>query len=132
MFSPNGRWVVYESDESGKKEIYVQSFPASGAKWQISVSGGSQPRWRRDGKELFYLGGDRKITAVEVNTEAPTFAHGTPRALFETRISKGEDRAGDQYVVTSDGQRFLVNTVAEEGAYTPINVVLNWTAGLKK
>jgi Tol biopolymer transport system component len=132
MFSPNGRWVVYESDESGKKEIYVQSFPASGAKWQISVSGGSQPRWRRDGKELFYLGGDRKVTAVDVNTEAPTFAHGTPKALFETRISKGEDRAGDQYVVTSDGQRFLVNTVAEEGAYTPITVIHNWTAGLKK
>jgi serine/threonine protein kinase/Tol biopolymer transport system component len=132
MFSPNGRWIVYESDESGKKEIYVQSFPASGAKWQISVSGGSQPRWRRDGKELFFLGGDRKVTAVDVNTEAPTFAHGTPRALFETRISKGEDRPGDQYVVTSDGQRFLVNTVAEEGAYTPISVVLNWTVGLKK
>lgn len=130
MFSPNGRWVVYESDESGKKEIYVQSFPASGAKWQLSVSGGSQPRWRRDGKELFYLGGDRKVTAVDVNTEAPTFAHGTPRALFETRISK--ETAGDQYVVTSDGQRFLVNTLAEDGAYAPINVVLNWTAGLKK
>ena len=130
--SPNGRWIAYESDESGKKEIYVQSFPASGAKWQISVSGGSQPRWRRDGKELFFLGGDRKVTAVEVNTDAPTLAHGAPRALFETRISKGEDRPGNQYVVTSDGQRLLVNTVAEEGAYTPINVVLNWTAGLKK
>ena len=132
MFSPNGRWIVYESDESGRKEIYVQSFPASGAKWQISASGGSQPRWRRDGKELFYLGGGRKVTAVDVNTEAPTFAHGTPRALFETSISKGEDRPGNQYVVASDGQRFLVNTVAEGGAYTSINVVLNWTAGLKK
>jgi serine/threonine protein kinase/Tol biopolymer transport system component len=131
-FSSNGRWIAYESDESGKKEIYVQSFPASGAKWQISVSGGSQPRWRRDGKELFYLGGDRKVTAVDVNTEAPTFAHGTPKALFETRISKGEDRPGNQYVVTSDGQRFLVNTLAEEGAYNHISVVLNWTAGLKK
>ena len=131
MFSPNGRWVVYESDESGKKEIYVQSFPASGAKWQISVNGGSQPRWRNDGKELFYLGGDRKVTAVDVSTEAPTFAHGTPRALFETRISKGEDRPGDQYVVTSDGQRFLVNTIAEEGAYNHVSVVLNWTASLK-
>jgi Tol biopolymer transport system component/tRNA A-37 threonylcarbamoyl transferase component Bud32 len=132
QFSPNGRWIVYESDESGRKEIYVQSFPASGAKWQISVSGGSQPRWRRDGKELFFLGGDRKVTAVDVNTEAPNFAHGALTPLFATRISKGEDRPGDQYVVTSDGQRFLVNTVAEEGAYSPISVVLNWTAGLKK
>lgn len=132
MFSPNGRWIAYESDESGRKEIYVQTFPASGAKWQISVSGGSQPRWRRDGKELFFLGGDRKVTAVEVNIDAPGFVHGAPKALFGTRISKGEERPGNQYVVTSDGQRFLVNTVAEEGAYTPINVVLNWTAGLKK
>jgi eukaryotic-like serine/threonine-protein kinase len=132
MFSPNGRWIAYESDESGKKEIYVQTFPASGAKWQISVSGGSQPRWRRDGKELFFLGGDRKITAVEVNIDAPGFAHGAPRPLFETRISKGDERPGTQYAVTADGQHFLVNTVAEEGAYTPINVVLNWTATLKK
>jgi len=132
MFSPNGRWIAYESDESGKKEIYVQTFPASGAKWQISVSGGSQPHWRRDGKELFFLGGDRKVTAVEVNIDAPGFVHGAPRALFETRISKGDERPGNQYVVSADGQHFLVNTVAEEGAYTPINVVLNWTATLKK
>ena len=132
VFSPNGRWVAYESDESGKKEIYVQSFPASGAKWQISASGGSQPRWRRDGKELFYLSGDRKVTAVEVNTEAPTFAHGTPKALFDTPILKGEDHPGDQYAVTADGQRFLVNTLAEDRTYAPISLVLNWTAALKK
>jgi eukaryotic-like serine/threonine-protein kinase len=129
-FSPNGRWVAYESDESGKKEIYVQSFPASGAKWQISVSGGSEPRWRHDGKELFYLAGDRKVTAVDVNTEGPSFANGTPKALFDARISKGDDRPGNQYVVTSDGQRFLVNTLAEEEA--PISMVVNWTTGLKK
>lgn len=132
VFSPNARWVAYESDESGKKEIYVQSFPTSGAKWQISSNGGSQALWRHDGKELFYLGGDRKVTAVDVNTDAPTFAHGTPRALFETRINKGEGRPGYQYAVTSDGQRFLVNTLAEEGAYNHIGVVLNWTASLKK
>ena len=110
----------------------MQSFPASGARWQISVSGGSQPRWRRDGKELFYLGGDRKITAVDVTSEAPTFTHGTPKALIDTRISKGDDRPGDQYVVSADGQRFLVNTLAEEGTYAPINLIINWSAGLKK
>ena len=132
VFSPNGRWIAYESDETGKKEIYVQTFPASGAKWQISTTGGSQPRWRRDGKELFFLGGDRKVTAVEVNVDAPGFVYGAPKALFETRISKGEERPGNQYEVTADGQRFLVNTVAEEGGYAPINIVLNWTATLKK
>ncbi|MDX6306403.1 MAG: hypothetical protein QOI77_3372 [Blastocatellia bacterium] len=131
-FAPDGRWVVYESDESGRKEVYVQSYPRSGAKWQVSTGGGSQPRWRSDGKELFYLGPDRKMTAVEVSTDGATFVPGTSRALFETRISKGDDRAGEQYAVTSDGQRFLVNTVALEGARTPITVVLNWTADLKR
>ncbi|HXJ44774.1 MAG TPA: protein kinase, partial [Bryobacteraceae bacterium] len=131
-FAPNGRWIVYESDESGRKEIYVQSFPSTGAKWEVSTSGGSQPHWRSDGKELFYLGADRKMTAVEVSTEAATFSSATPRALFETRISKGEDHPGDQYAVTSDGRRFLVNSVAQEGAHTPITVVLNWTADLKR
>jgi hypothetical protein len=132
VLSPNARWMAYESDESGKKELYVQSFPTSGAKWQISASGGSQPIWRSDGKELFYLGGDRKVTAVEVNTETGTFTHSTPRDLFETRISKGDGHPGRQYAVASDGQRFLVNTLAEEGAYNYIGVVLNWTATLKK
>ncbi|MDX6383453.1 MAG: eukaryotic-like serine/threonine-protein kinase [Blastocatellia bacterium] len=131
-FAPNGRWIVYESDESGRKEIYVQSFPSSGAKWQVSTAGGSQPRWRSDGKELFYLGSDRKMTAVEVTTDAASFSTGATKILFETRISKGEDRAGDQYSVTSDGQRFLVNTVAQQGGNAPITVVLNWTADLKR
>ncbi len=132
MFSPNGRWVVYESDESGKKEIYVQSFPASGAKWQVSESGGSQPRWRRDGKELFYLRDDGKITSLDVNTEAPTFIHGTPKTLLNTPLSKGEALPGNQYVVTPTGQRLLVNILAEEGANATISLVLNWNAGLKK
>jgi dipeptidyl aminopeptidase/acylaminoacyl peptidase len=131
VFSANGRWVAYESDESGKKEIYVQSFPVSGAKWQLSVNGGSQARWRRDGKELFYLSGDRRITSVEVNSDAATFTHGTPRTRFDTPILKGEDHPGDQYVVTADG-RLLVNTLAEERANAPLNVMVNWTAVLKK
>ena len=132
VLSPDSRWVAYESDETGKREVYVQSFPASGARWQVSASGGSQPRWRRDGKELFYIGGDRKFTVVAVDTAASSFAYGTPKALFAARISKGDDRPGEQYVVSSDGQRFLVNTMAEEGAYNHIGVVLNWTASLKK
>jgi Tol biopolymer transport system component len=131
VFSPNGRWVAYESDESGKKEIYVQSFPASGAKWQISVSGGTQPRWGRDGKELFYLSGERRITSVEANTEAATFTHGTPKTRLDTPILRGEDHPGTQYVVSADG-RLLVNTVPEEGPNSPINLIVNWTAVLKK
>jgi serine/threonine protein kinase/Tol biopolymer transport system component len=131
VFSPNGRWVAYESDESGKKEIYVQSFPASGAKWQISVSGGTQARWGRDGKELFYLSGERRITSVEANTEAATFTHGTPKTRLDTPILRGEDHPGTQYVVSADG-RLLVNTVPEERPDSPISVMVNWTAVLKK
>jgi hypothetical protein len=109
----------------------VQSFPASGAKWQISVSGGTQARWGRDGKELFYLSGERRITSVEANTEAATFTHGTPKTRLDTPILRGEDHPGTQYVVSADG-RLLVNTVPEERPDSPISVMVNWTAVLKK
>ena len=119
--------MAYCSDESGKEEVYVQSFPASGAKWQISTNGGSNPRWRRDGKELFYLASDQKLMAMAVNGES-TFQPGVPKALFQTREVVGRYR----YAVTADGQRFLVNTPLEEASTAPITVVLNWTAELGK
>lgn len=124
-FSPNGRWMAYYSAESGKGQVYVQSFPLSGAKWQISTNGGTNPRWRRDGKELFYLASDQKLMAVAVNGEG-TFQADVPKALFQTREVVGRYR----YAVTADGQRFLVNT--PEASTAPITVVLNWTAGLGK
>jgi hypothetical protein len=94
-----------------RKRFTFRAF-RSGAKWQISVSGGSQPRWRRDGKELFYLSGDRRVTSVEVNGDATSFTHGTPKTRFDTPILKGEDHPGDQYVVAP--MAMLVNTLAEE------------------
>jgi eukaryotic-like serine/threonine-protein kinase len=130
-FAPSGRWIAYESDESGKKEVYVRSFPASGAKWQVSAGGGSQPRFTRDGKELFYLSADRKVMAVQVKTDAITFEAGAPRVLFETRILMREDRLGNQYAVASDGQRFLINSTMTATGANPINIVVNWTAGKK-
>jgi len=130
QFSPDGRWIAYASDESGKWEVYVQSFPLSGAKWQISTSGGFEPKWRRDGKELFYLSLEGKITAVDVNAGSSKFEAGAPRGLFPIRTTEfGADR--NHYAVSADGQRFLVNTL-EEGASAPITVVLNWTADLKR
>ena len=99
----------------------------SGAKWQVSTNGGAQPRWRRDGKELFYLAADQKLMAVAVKGEA-SFEVGTPKVLFQTRELVGRYR----YAVTTDGQRFLVNTPLEEASTAPITVVLNWTAGLKR
>lgn len=133
-FSPDGRWVAYTSNESGPYQVYVQSFPTSGGKWQVSTGGGAQPQWRHDGKELFYLAPDRKIMAVEVNGAGPTFIPSIPKPLFEARFSTlfpGPPGAS-YYAVTDNGQRFLVNTLAADSALTPFTIVLNWTAGLKR
>ena len=130
QFSPNGRWVAYMSNELGRNEVYIRPFPVAAGKWQISIGGGEQPRWRRDGKELFYLSGDHKLMAVEVGTDSPTFSHSGPVALFVTRVG-GIDTPGDYYAVTADGQRFLLNNLVAEAAYTPITIVQNWTADLK-
>jgi serine/threonine protein kinase len=130
-FSPNGRWIAYDSNESGKREVYVQPFPASAGKWQISTNGGSDPIWRSDGKELFYLATDGKIMAEPVKSEA-TFEAGVPKALFQTMFI-GFVRGGfEHYRVTADGQRFLVNMPSAGGTPPPITVVLNWAAGLKR
>jgi len=133
-FSPDGRWVAYASNESGAYQVYVQSFPTSGGKWQVSTGGGAQPQWRRDGKELFYLTPDRKLMAVEVNGAGPTFVPGVPKPLFEAHVNTVfPGFAGTTYyAVTGDGQRFLVNTLAGDSTPVPFTIVLNWTAGLKR
>src|SRR5688572_11768275 len=132
-FSPDGRWVAYTSNESGTWQVYVQSFPASGGKWQVSTNGGTHPQWRRDGKELFYISADRKLMAVDVKGEGPTFDAGVPKALFELRLQTlGLPRPGEVYVTAADGQRFLVTSAPEERITTPTTVVMNWTADLKK
>ncbi|MDQ3254066.1 MAG: protein kinase, partial [Acidobacteriota bacterium] len=130
-FSPNGKWIAYTSDESGTLQVYVQSFPATGAKWPVSTSGGDQPRWRRDGRELFYLAADGKLMAVEVKTEG-TFEAGVPKPLFETRIPHVAGPSAISYAATGDGQRFLVRSAVEQASTTPITVVVNWTAEVKR
>jgi eukaryotic-like serine/threonine-protein kinase len=130
-FSPNGHWIAYSSNESGTFQVYVRPFPASGGQWMISTNGGGQPRWRSDGKELFYLGPDRKIMAVEIKEDGESFAAGNPKPLFETRATAILP-GGSIYAVTGDGQRFLVITPIEESSPSPITVVMNWTAGIKK
>src|SRR5499433_2126200 len=104
-FSPDGRWVAYSSNESGQFQVYVQSFPISGGKWQVSTTGGAQPQWRRDGKELFYLAPDRKIMSVEVNGPGSTFVPGIPKPLFDVRVITLFPGAGGAvyYAVSSDG-----------------------------
>lgn len=130
-FSPDGKWVAYASNESGREEIYVTSFPGAQGKWQVSNAGGEQPKWRSDGKELFYLSPDRKIMAVPV-TVGTNFDAGTPVALFQANpremIATSERF---DYDVSKDGQRFLINTELKSGL-TPMSVVVNWTASLNK
>jgi len=128
QFSPDGRWVAYASDEAGKLEIYVAPFPGPGGKWQISTAGGSFPRWRRDGTEIFYLAPDNALMAAGVNGKGSSFQVGAVKPLFKTRVNGPRF----EYGVSADGQRFLVNTPLGQEASAPITVVLNWNAGLKK
>lgn len=132
-FSPDNRWVAYRSDESGANEVYVQSFPANsstGGKWRVSSGGGLEPRWRRDGKELFYLSG-RKLMAVDVST-TPTFKLGVPKVLFEAPFWPGGGTTSRHYSVTADGQKFLINASVEAQGSSPITVVMNWATALDK
>jgi Tol biopolymer transport system component/DNA-binding winged helix-turn-helix (wHTH) protein len=129
QFSPDGNWIAYQSDESGRVEIYVQPFPGPGNKWPISTNGGSQVRWRRDGRELFYVALDGRLMSVSIripsNARAPEV--GTPVTLFAPPLGGAVQKADfrHQYMVSADGQRFLVATVAAV-ANSPIMVILNW------
>jgi dipeptidyl aminopeptidase/acylaminoacyl peptidase len=123
--SPDQKWLAYSSDETGRPEVYVQPFPVSGAKWQVSTNGGSEPRWRGDGRELFFLSPDNRLMAVEVGTGMSLTA-GVPRPLFAVSVLNVEFRT--HYAVSRDGQRFLVNTMTEEATPRPIVVVVNWPA----
>jgi len=130
--SPDGRWVAYASDETGRAEIYVRSFPQPGEKWQVSATGGDQPAWRRDGKELFYIASDKKLLAASVRLNG-TFEASAPKALFALPIRTTPlTGSKNQYVPSPDGQRFLVVSLLEETSRPPITVVLNWTSELKR
>jgi len=125
--SPDRRWMAYVSNESGTNEVYVRPFPPSSGKWKISTAGGTEPRWRRDGRELFYLA-DRTLMSVAVQATS-TFRTPLPKILFESRVSqKGEW----SYDVTPDGQRFVINVAVGDSTPAPINVILNWTAALPR
>jgi Tol biopolymer transport system component len=125
QISPDGRWIAYVSNESGRFEVYVRTFPAGERKLRVSVDGGADPRWRRDGQELFYVGADRNLTSVAVKVGS-TFEVGKPRALFDTRVEYLWEDARNHYDVTADGQRFLVMTPVEAPTSSPLTVVMNW------
>lgn len=143
-FSPDGRWLLYGSVPSARREVLVRSIsketggPASAiGKWQISTAGGSQPAWRADGKEVFYLAPDGRLMAVPIESGPDFFRPGTPKPLFQTRmdLERGNaDAAGAlrQYDVTADGQRFLLNQHVADATDAPITVVVNWPKLLQK
>jgi len=128
-FSPNGQLVAYSSDESGRFEVYVETFPRSEWKQKVSINGGFEPRWRHDGREIYYLSEDQKLMAVSVASDR---AFGVPKLLFQTRAPSGAKAFRTNYVPSLDGQRFLINAQTEEPAAIHITVVLNWTAGLTR
>ncbi|MGH9254830.1 MAG: protein kinase domain-containing protein [Vicinamibacterales bacterium] len=136
-FSPDGRWIAYASNESGRLEVYVQAFPGPGPKIQVSSGGGFDPVWRRSGGELFYRSGDRMMV-VSVTT-APAFRASAPKVLWEGKYSRGlgsscgmPGAASSNYDVTSDGQRFLMVRDDDDVVATRIVVVLNWVEELKR
>ena len=130
QFSPDGKWIAYRSNESGRFEVYVQAFPAPRGKWQVSTAGGSQPRWRRDGKEIFYIGLDGKLMAapVQLNPDRPSADVGIVAPLFPTRIFGGAFLGArkHQYDVSADGQQFLINSTVDESAPSPVTLIFNW------
>jgi len=127
--SPDGQWLVYASDESGQFEIYAQGFPRGGGKRQVSTGGGNHPRWRRDGRELFYYARDGKLMAAPVKS-GESFEMGAVVPLFEFRAGTLQGFA--PYAATADGRRFLLNAVVETEPNARLTVVVNWAAGLKR
>jgi Tol biopolymer transport system component len=128
QFSPDGKWVAYQSNHSGRAEIYLQPFPGPGDPVQVSVNGGTQVRWGRRGLELLYVGADQRMMSVAVSSDATggSARLAQPMALFRTPFDPSVLQGRQQYVVSGDNQRFLVNTPIDAAAPSPIVVMLNW------
>jgi Tol biopolymer transport system component len=140
QISPDGKWIAYRSDETGRNEIYVRPLAGPG-KWQISTTGGTDPTWRRDGKELFYIRGGNlgTVMSVVVNGAGSAFEAGIPKPLFDSALPAAFSHVAGpfhSYAVSADGQRFLIPVVptanASGGLSPPITVIVNWTAVLNK
>jgi serine/threonine protein kinase len=128
QFSPNGKWVAFESDESGRFEIYVQRFPGPGMKWLISTNGGAQVRWSQNGKELFYISLDGQLMAVSIQLDAEReiVKADAPVALFATHVGNPVSVFRQQYMVSPDGLRFLFNALVDDDRVSPITIIQNW------
>jgi hypothetical protein len=133
-FSPDGRWIAYQSNQSGRYEIYLQPFPGPGEPVKVSNAGGAQVRWRHDGRELYYIDFESRLNAVPLTWPAHDGApdHGRPVPLFQVRVPGGTRQPGgahQQFDVRADGQQFLVNTLVPDPLPPPITLILNWHPG---
>jgi Tol biopolymer transport system component len=127
--SPDGRWLVYSSNESGQREVYVTTFPQAERKWQVSVGGGRNPRWTKGGAEIVYLAGTSdSVYAVEVGAVGNTFDVGAIKKLFDVEL-RGD--IGQDWDVTADGERFLINQAPERSRVSALHFVSNWPAILE-
>ena len=129
QFSPEGQWIAYQSDKNSRDEIYLRPFPGPGSDVNVSTEGGSQPRWNPNGKELFYVAADDRLMAVPIHfsSDHKTVEPGTPVGLFATNVgSAATFKYRQQYMVSRDGQSFVMNSAVDEGSGSPITVILNW------
>ena len=128
QISPDGKWLAYATDESGGWNIYATTFPGAAGKWQVSVGGGTEPRWRDDGKEMFYLDAKGMLTAVSISAGS-TFSSGTPQPLFRVRPRPPISNTDlFSYDVSKDGSRFIVNRYVKPSSVPPLDILLNATA----
>ncbi|HEY3176325.1 MAG TPA: protein kinase [Candidatus Polarisedimenticolia bacterium] len=131
QISPDGRWIAYGSDESGRREIYVGSFPEGGGRWQISTGGGGYPRWSRDGKELFYLSKESQMMRVPIVQGSAGLSPGVPAPLFRILLPE-QPFTRDYYDIAPDGRGFLIKRLPDDQLHADIRVILNWPALLKR
>lgn len=129
-FSPDGRWIAFAGDETGKPEVYVQAFPANNVRWRVSINGGDQPQWRQDGRELFFVSADESLCAVRVSHDGAELRFTSPRPLFRMRAK--HSRLRNTYAVSGDGERFLVDMPVEDPAAVPLTVVTSWLGGVRR
>ncbi len=127
-FSPDGKWLAYVNNETGRFEIYIQPFPSGAGRWQVSTAGGARPNWRKDGKELYFVF-DGQIMAVDVTQKDASLQLGTPHALFKATTVTG---TSGPYTVSADGKKFVMNTVPPQSITEPLTLITNWPADLKQ
>jgi Tol biopolymer transport system component len=129
-FSPDGKWLAYANDETGRMEVYIQPFPSGAGRWQVSTAGGVRPNWRKDGKELFFFNAlDPQIMAVDVNQNGASLQLGAPHTLFKASTVSGPS---GPYAVSADGKKFVMNTVLPQTTTEPLTLITNWPANLRQ